>query len=152
MIEEDFLQLLDRYCQRVFSVENLMPKTIQGREVTAAELGAYIKAYADMFVSGASFPEASTMLEATASANNTNAINLAIAQYKDTMNRIAGPKCSNYVRPKELKDDHRVLVTKSLELFDSIATFGSKKSIERAREQVVSMIESDFEFYEKRLI
>jgi atlastin len=146
-IEPDFMELLDRYCKRVFSVDNLRPKTIQGRQVTAAELAAYIKAYAKMFASGASFPEASTMLEATAAANNQNAVNLAISQYKDTMGRIAGPKCSNYVRPQELNDDHKKLVAKCLELFDSMATFGSKKSIGGARRTVIEQIHDDFEVY-----
>lgn len=146
-IEEMFLELLDRYCKRVFSVENLEPKTIQGRQVTAAELAAYIKAYAHMFASGASFPEASTMLEATATANNQNAVNLAIAKYKDTMSRIAGPKCSNYVRPKELKDDHTMMMAKALQLFDSMATFGSKKAIDGARKTVIDQIHYDFEVY-----
>ena len=60
-MDETFLNLLDRYCRRVFSVHNLTPNVIiQGREVTAAELGSHIKAYAEMFASGASFPEAST--------------------------------------------------------------------------------------------
>lgn len=146
-IEPDFLELLNRYCKRVFSVDHLRPKTIQGREVTAAELAAYIKAYAKMFASGASFPEASTMLEATAAANNQNAVNLAISQYKDTMSRIAGPRCSNYVRPQELKEDHKRLVAKCLELFDNMATFGSKKSIEGARNTVIDQIHDDFEVY-----
>ena len=48
-MDETFLNLLDRYCRRVFSIDNLKPKIIQGREVTAAELGAFIKAYAAMF-------------------------------------------------------------------------------------------------------
>jgi atlastin len=147
-IEKDFLELLDRYCKRVFSVDNLLPKTIQGRQVTAAELAAYIKAYAEMFASGASFPEATTMLEATAAANNQNAVNLAIAQYKDTMGRIAGPKCSNYIRPKELTDDHKALFAKALEAFDTMATFGSKKSIEGSRRTVIAQIEDDFETYQ----
>lgn len=146
-IEKDFLELLDRYCKRVFSVDRLMPKTIQGRQVTAAELAAYIKAYATMFSSGASFPEASTMLEATATANNQNAVNLAIAAYKDPMSRIAGPKCSNYIRPQELKDDHKKLLAKALEVFDTMATFGSKKAIEGARNTVVEQIHDDFEVY-----
>jgi atlastin len=93
-VDELFLHLLDRYCKQVFHMDHLEPKSIQGKEVTAAELGPYIKAYAQMFASGANFPEASTMLEATASANNSNAVTLAINEYKDTMNRIAGPKCS----------------------------------------------------------
>lgn len=148
LMEEDFLHLLDRFCKRVFSVDNLEPKTIQGRQVTAAELGAYIKAYAEMFASGASFPEASTMLEATSSANNTNAVNLAVEQYKETMNRIAGPRCSNYIRPKELKDDHQQLVAKAMDTFDSMATFGNKRQIEKARDLAVTKIAEDFEVYE----
>jgi atlastin len=147
-MDEDFLHLLDRYCQRVFNMDNLEPKSIQGRQVTAVELGAYIKAYAEMFASGAKFPEASTMLEATASANNTNAVHLALTQYKDTMNRIAGPKCSNYIKPNELKDDHKNLFAKSLHIFDSMATFGNKKSIEEAREGVVRQMQEDYEVYE----
>ncbi|KAG7357469.1 guanylate-binding protein [Nitzschia inconspicua] len=146
-IDDIFLNLLDRYCRRVFSVENLKPKIIHGREVTAVELGAYIKAYAEMFANGASFPEASTMLEATSAANNTNAVNMAIAQYKDTMSRIAGPKCNNYIRPKELQDDHRQLMTKSLAVFDSVATFGSKRAIEGCRQTVIDQLNDEFEVY-----
>jgi atlastin len=148
LIEEDFLQLLDRFCKRVFSVDNLEPKTIQGRQVTAAELGAYIKAYAQMFASGASFPEASTMLEATSSANNTNAVNAALEQYKETMNRIAGPKCSSYIKAKELMDDHEQLMAKVLDTFDSMATFGNKRQIDKARDLAITKIGEDFEVYE----
>mmetsp|Transcript_43312 Transcript_43312/g.44003 ORF Transcript_43312/g.44003 Transcript_43312/m.44003 type:complete len:588 (+) Transcript_43312:109-1872(+) len=142
-----FLNLLDRYCKRVFSIDNLKPKVIHGREVTAAELGSYIKAYAEMFASGASFPEASTMLEATATANNSNAINLAVNQYKDFMNRIAGPNCTNYIKHKELGDDHRHLFTKALDMFDSVATFGSRQAIELSRQSVLDLIGKEFEVY-----
>ena len=100
-----------------------------------------------MFASGASFPEASTMLAATANANNTNAVNMAINQYKDTMSRIAGPKCSNYIRPAELKDDHKRLLARSLEVFDNMATFGSKRDIVGARQTVIEQILNDFEMY-----
>jgi atlastin len=147
-VDDTFVKLLDRYCKRVFSLDNLQPKSIQGHQVTAVELGSYIKAYAEMFASGASFPEASTMLEATAHANNINAVNMAIAQYKDTMNRIAGPRCSNYIRVEELKEDHRMLLAKALQLFDSMATFGSKQSIEGARKTVIDQIDDDFEVYQ----
>ena len=146
-MDETFLNLLDRYCRRVFSVDNLQPKVIQGKEVTAAELGSFIRAYAEMFASGASFPEASTMLEATATANNSNAVNLAVNQYKDYMNRISGPNCTSYVKPKELEDDHRHLLMKALKEFDSIATFGSRSSIEDARRSVRDLIGKEFEVY-----
>lgn len=148
LIDQTFVKLLDRYCKKVFSLDNLQPKSIQGHQVTAIELGSYIKAYAEMFACGASFPEASTMLEATAHANNINAVNMAISHYKDTMNRIAGPKCSNYIRAEELKQDHRMLLAKSLQLFDNMATFGSKQSIEGARKTVIDQINDDFEVYQ----
>jgi len=146
-MDETFLNLLDRYCRRVFSVDNLTPKVIQGREVTAAELGSYIKAYAEMFASGASFPEASTMLEATATANNSNATNLAVSEYKSYMDRISGPHCSSYIKPKDLDEDHRQLLMKSMSKFDSMATFGSRNSIDDARRSVLGMINKEFEVY-----
>jgi len=146
-MDETFLNLLDRYCKRVFSADNLTPKVIQGREVTAIELGTYIKAYAEMFATGAKFPEASTMLEATAYANNSNAVNLAVSQYKDCMNRISGPSCTNYIKKKELEDDHRILLNKVMVSFNSIATFGSKQGIEEARKSVIGTISNEFEVY-----
>jgi atlastin len=138
---------VDRYCARVFSQGSLKPKTIRGREITAVELGTYVKAYAELFASGAHFPEAATLLEATASANNTNAINLALTEYKDQMSRIAGPHCSNYIKPEELKELHEQVVKESLEVFDSIAAFGNPKAIEKAREKVTVSIKENFEMY-----
>jgi atlastin len=146
-MDETFLNLVDRYCARVFSQGSLKPKTIRGREITAVELGTYVKAYAELFASGAHFPEAATLLEATASANNTNAINLALTEYKDQMSRIAGPHCSNYIKPEELKELHEQVVKESLEVFDSIAAFGNPKAIEKAREKVTVSIKENFEMY-----
>jgi atlastin len=142
-----FLHLLDRYCTRVFDLENLQPKVIHGRVLTAAELGSYIKVYAELFASGANFPEAATLLEATASANNTNALQLALAEYKETMDRIAGPHCSNFVRSDELNDEHKRHSSRSLEVFDTIATFGSKGSITQARSKLQEQISEKFEVY-----
>ena len=147
-IEEEFLQLLDRYCTKVFGQDTIQPKSIQGREITAVELGAYIKAYAELFAAGADFPEASTMLEATAAANNHNAVNQAIANYKETMDRIAGPKCTNYIKPDELKDHNRQAYQQSVQVFESMATFGSQRSIEKAKAAVMEKLEQDFEMYE----
>lgn len=146
-MDETFLNLLDRYCARVFNSGVLKAKTIRGRAITAVELGTYIKAYAELFASGAHFPEAATLLEATASANNTNAINLALAEYKGQMNRIAGPHCSNYVKPDELKELNEQAVKESMEVFESIATFGNPKAIEKAREKVTASIAENFEMY-----
>lgn len=147
-IEPQFLNLLDRYCARVFDPVNLKPKVIHGRELTATELGTYIQTYADLFASGAKFPTAATLLEATASANNTNAIYMAMASYKETMDRVAGPHCDNYMKPEELKEEHGRAEAATMEIFESIATFGSKGSIKEARSKVENQLASSFEVYD----
>lgn len=52
--------------------------------------------YVDMFKSGKRFPEAQTMLEATASANNQNARQLAVGKYRTEMDAYCGPKVYEY--------------------------------------------------------
>ena len=149
VVEEMFLQLLDMYCQRVFDVDAMEPKTILGRELTAAELGAYIKAYAGLFEQGAHFPETGTMLEATSSANNANAMALSVAKYKSEMDRIAGPTCVSHIKPVEFEAEHLRLLQSSLAMFDDMADFGSRSSIQKAREKVLNEIDGSFRLYEK---
>mmetsp|Transcript_20194 Transcript_20194/g.29737 ORF Transcript_20194/g.29737 Transcript_20194/m.29737 type:complete len:618 (+) Transcript_20194:325-2178(+) len=150
VIEPTFLSLLDRYCQRVFNEgDNLDPKIINGRELTAVELGAYIKAYALLFESGAHFPTAATMLDATSKANNSNATNIAINKYKEEMDKLAGVRCTSYVSPEEFEKDHKALATRSLEMFDEMANFGNRDDISEAREMVLRMVKENYEIYNK---
>lgn len=148
-IDETFLTFLNRYCKKVFDGNNLVPKSIHGRELTAAELGAYIKAYASMFESGAHFPEASTMLDATTYANNTNAINLSIKEYKEKMDQLAGPRVDEYTNPEEFKETHLKNLRNSLKTFDSIANFGNTTAIEKAKKKMEKLINDSFELYFK---
>jgi len=142
-----FIQFLDRYCQRVFS--ELETKSINGRELTAPELAVYIKAYASMFETGAEFPKAVTLLEATATANNTNATNKSIQAYKERMDKISGPKCSHYLSPSELEQSHRDLFSECNAMFDDMANFGNKDSIEEAKDTMLKSIDEAFEVYSK---
>ena len=148
-IDPTFLKLLDRYCSKVLDVESLSPKIIHGRELTSIELGSYMQAYADLFASGASFPEPSTLLEATANANNHNAVHLGIAEYKGKMDRIAGPHCSNYIKPEELEEDHRLAMEQCLDVFKSIANFGNNRGIVDAREALMTQVSESFVVYSK---
>ena len=147
VVEPTFKVFMDCYCKRVFS--NLVAKSIHGRELTAVELGAYIQNYASMFETGAHFPEAATMLEATASANNSNATNLSIRLYKAEMDHMAGAKCSDYLDSTELENSHRKVFEQSTAMFDGIANFGSLLAIEKARNEVIESIEESFEMYSK---
>jgi atlastin len=148
-MDETFLKLVDRYCSKVFDVEKLSPKVIHGRELTAVELGSYIQAYAELFVTGASFPEAATLLDATSKTNNNNAVQLGIMEYKDQMDRVAGPHCSNYVKPDELTDEHKQAMEKAVEMFKSIANFGNQRSIDEAKEKFTSQVDESFVVYTK---
>lgn len=95
-IDTLFLRLLGRYCERVFSSGRLQPKTVRGRELSAVELGTYIKSYALMFEEiGAHFPKAETLLEATSKANNANAVNASVETYAEVMNAVAGPQADS---------------------------------------------------------
>jgi atlastin len=146
-VEPTFIAFMDRYCKRVF--QNPIAKSIHGRELTSPELTAYIRSYASMFATGAHFPEAATMLEATANANNSNAINLSIRKYKDTMDYEAGARCSDYLNPSELEQKHKILCKECLELFDDIANFGNMESIRKSRNEVIKNMEESFEMYSK---
>ncbi|GKY92622.1 hypothetical protein MPSEU_000232300 [Mayamaea pseudoterrestris] len=146
-LEEDFVGLLDRYCSKVFGAA-MQPKIIHGRELTAAELAPYMDAYAALFTSGDTFPEAATMLEATVAANNTNAVQLAEAKYKELMDRAAGPMCSNYLKPDELMEEHEKALKDGLVVFESIANFGNQTSIDKARTTALEQISTDLKVYE----
>lgn len=155
-IEPLFMRLLDRYCQRVFdtigiddtNAPRLGPKTVRGRELSAVELGTYIKSYAQMFEEiGAHFPKAETMLEATSKANNANAINASVEAYSDIMTAVAGPQASDYHRPDDLMAKHQEAYEKAMLEFDDLANFGSRKAIIDAKEKVVQKIAKDYEVF-----
>lgn len=144
-IEDLFLHMLDRYCSRVFA--NAQPKKIHGHELNAAEFGAYVAAYAQLFQSGAKFPEAATLLEATATTNNTNAIQLALNIYQEEMDRVAGPNCTDYLSSEEFDKESIRLRGKSLEAFSSVANFGSKSSIAESRRNLMSKLDEKVAVY-----
>ena len=68
-------------------------------------------------------------------------------EYKNSMDRVAGPQASNYVKEDELAEDHKQFVSRSLDKFNSIATFGSKSSIEKSKRDLLGKIDKDFEMY-----
>ena len=148
-IDSTFLTLLSKYCRKVFDGKDLEPKQIHGRFLTASELGAFIKAYALLFKSGASFPEAGTMLEATAAANNTVAIDTTMTKYVKEMDQYVGPDISAFRKEDDLYEFHDRVLSKCMKEFNHIATFGSMKAIEIARNKVVEDITQRFYLYEK---
>jgi len=147
-IDSLFMNLLDRYCQKVFDSKSLQPKTVRGRELSAVELCTYIKSYAQMFEEiGSHFPKAETMLDATSRANNANAVTLSITAYTDKMNTVAGPQSHDYHKPEDLALFHKEARKQALLAFDDMANFGSRKAIEEARDTVLQKLEKDYDVF-----
>lgn len=148
-VDPIFLKLLDRFCHKVLGGNLLKPKMIHGRALTVAEFAIYVKVYAGLFEKGADFPEATTMLEATALANNTNATSEGVNLYKEKMNTVVGPQITAFVKPSELEKLHTDNFDLALETFDRRANFGNKNAREKSKRELIHKINEDFELFTK---
>jgi len=79
IIEPAFLKLLNVYCHHVLE-EGLLPKKIQGQNVTPGVLGHYIRAFTKCFNQG-QVPDALTLVEAMSSTTNLCAKEKALKVY-----------------------------------------------------------------------
>ena len=82
-VDPTFVSFIDRYCQKLFG--NLVAKSINGRELTATELGSYFCSYAELFEHETRLPDAVNILQASTDANNIIATNSAMKGYKESM-------------------------------------------------------------------
>eukprot|EP00629_Pelagomonadales_sp_RCC1024_P017123 CAMPEP_0119264842 /NCGR_PEP_ID=MMETSP1329-20130426/3827_1 /TAXON_ID=114041 /ORGANISM="Genus nov. species nov., Strain RCC1024" /LENGTH=572 /DNA_ID=CAMNT_0007264635 /DNA_START=233 /DNA_END=1948 /DNA_ORIENTATION=- len=132
-IEPLFKRCADAFVRHVFG-EALEAKTLNGRVLRASELGNYVRAYAGMFRDGAKFPQAQTMLEATAEANNRNARAKALESYCAAMDaRVGAGPDVRYLEAKELRQACRAARDDALLAFDTMATMGRKSAIDEFR-------------------
>ncbi|KAJ0396780.1 hypothetical protein ATCC90586_008020 [Pythium insidiosum] len=145
-IDDRFLELLTAYLDDVFDAKHLFPKKIHGMPVSSRELFTYIKAYAALFREATIFPEAKTLLEATAEANNVNMKDKALAMYKKEMEKIVGPKCV-YVPVQELQKHHELCFEGAMTVFDAGAKMGRRSQIMIYRERLVDHIEAEHKRY-----
>ncbi|KAG1691633.1 hypothetical protein DVH05_026796 [Phytophthora capsici] len=141
-IDSRFLELLTAYLDDLFDPANLFPKKIHGVTVTSRELFTYIKTYAGLFREASIFPEAKTLLEATAEANNVNQRDKALIKYKREMEKIAGSKCQ-YVPVQELEAHHKACLEGAMDVFDDGARMGRRSEIVRYRQEVLDQIEKE---------
>lgn len=133
-IRQEFRTLLDAYCRHVFC-EQLEPKRVHGRPVTVSELGVFMSSYAKLFEKGDKFPEAKTLLAATAEANNHAAADAAMRTYKKEMDKLAGPG-TKYVKAESLEAHHVACKEGALSKFDSMANMGRRTIIAACRARV----------------
>jgi hypothetical protein len=145
-IDNRFLELLTAYLDDLFDPAHLFPKKIHGVTVTSRELFTYIKTYAGLFREASIFPEAKTLLEATAEANNVNQRDKALLRYKREMDKVAGSKCQ-YVPVQELDAHHKACLQGAMDVFDEGARMGRRSEILRYRQEVADQIEKERQRY-----
>eukprot|EP00668_Euglena_longa_P003693 GGOE01004334.1.p1 GENE.GGOE01004334.1~~GGOE01004334.1.p1 ORF type:complete len:601 (+),score=219.51 GGOE01004334.1:26-1804(+) len=128
----------------------VVKKRVGDRFLTASELMGYVRNYVQVFHDAANgsgvFPEAKTLLAATAEANNFNAVELGLKRYRNTMDQICGAK-QQYVSPDKIEETHEQAKSTSLQNFDRMATMGSKDKIVEFRERLEVHIQEMYEEY-----
>lgn len=145
-IDNRFLELLTSYLDDLFDAKHLVPKKIHGVPVTSRELYTYIKTYAALFREASIFPEAKTLLEATAEANNVNMKDKALLKYKREMEGVAGSNCK-YVPVQELEAHHQLCFHGAMTIFDAGAKMGRHSQILKFRADVVDEIAKEHQRY-----
>lgn len=141
-IESDFKAQLQRLVPMLLQPQNLVPKEINGRPVTAIELLEYFKAYINVY-KGNELPEPKSMLEATAEANNLAAAASAKNLYSSTMEKVCGGD-RPYIRVERLKEEHFQLKAEALEAFQSRRKMGGEAFSAIYRERLEKELEDTF--------
>ena len=101
--------------------EALIPKKVNGRFIDAPELLHLTKSYVDTFHETNSFPEAKTLLAATAEANNLNAKEAAFRNYREQMDAEIG---AEYLSAQALATAHDIARAAAVQKYEMIATIG----------------------------
>lgn len=121
--------MINYYVRDVFE-KSLEIKVINGREICGRELQTYFQVYVRTFqTSSRSFPKAMTLLDATAEANNRNALEQALDEYKVVLTEIVGNNARGFQPEADLLSLHTITEKNALCKFDELASLGSESSI-----------------------
>ncbi len=146
-IDDTFLTLIDAYARYIFE-ETLEPNLVMGQKITAPEMREHIVQYTNLFRDGARFPEAKTLLEATALANNYGAKSLSLSVYKESMDSILGiGAIKSYISKDDFDIHARTSREKALAIYDIRATMGRDAAIKKCREELEEMIAKEYVVY-----
>ncbi|TGZ67685.1 hypothetical protein CRM22_004645 [Opisthorchis felineus] len=124
-IDPQFLNELRVFVPTVLSPATLQLKKINGEKITCRELLTYFKAYMEIY-QGDTLPEPRSMLEATAEANNLNAIMACQDAYTEAMNKVCGPD-KPYINPNDLEIAHSRAFQAAIQKFTSIRKMGGEQ-------------------------
>ncbi|KAK8794726.1 hypothetical protein WA158_001707 [Blastocystis sp. Blastoise] len=119
LFEKSFLLLVGHYIETVF-LEQIQPKTINGFPLLVKNFLPLTIAYAQSFIDGYSFPQASTILAATATLNNQQAKEEACDLYLKEMTSVVNDE-KGYLTDEALLKQHTIAVNKAIqETYDDL--------------------------------
>ncbi|CAB3248640.1 unnamed protein product [Arctia plantaginis] len=138
-IQPEFLESLEELVPMVLAPENLVAKTINEQKVKARDLLNYFTSYIEIFNSE-KLPEPTTILQATAEANNRSAMSEASDIYKTLMEEICGGS-KPYIQPDMLDKENWKVMNKALHSFDSKKKMGGIEMSATFRSELVKELE-----------
>ncbi|GAU98315.1 hypothetical protein RvY_09478 [Ramazzottius varieornatus] len=143
-IEQDFKARLVELMPIILSPLNLVPKEINGQDITASDLLEYFKAYIKIY-QGETLPEPKTMMEATSEANNLSAVNAAKELYMEKMEELCGGD-KPYLNPQKLEHENILIQGSAVQKFKDSPKMGgeefSRKYLEKLEEDLKASFES----------
>ena len=136
-----FLEVLEMYTHELFH-KHLTPKRVAGRTVTASELKKLMTGYCAAFTSGGGFPAATSLLTATAAANNANAVEECLLDYQDRIDAAMAGK--GYCTDEVLEAVHASARAEAFDNFTHMANFGPARDIAEAKDKLADSMEAFF--------
>uniref|UniRef100_A0AC35TT98 GB1/RHD3-type G domain-containing protein n=2 Tax=Rhabditophanes sp. KR3021 TaxID=114890 RepID=A0AC35TT98_9BILA len=121
-MEKEFRMNLQTFVEHTFDQNNLVPKSINGCDLTCGDLFEYFKSYVTIF-QGEELPEPKSMLLATAEANNYAAVCHAKHLYIKAMEELCGGG-KPYMQSAELEKRHEMIRESALESFKNAKKMG----------------------------
>lgn len=138
-IQPEFKESLKELIPMLLARRNLVPKVIDGQKVKARDLLNYFKSYIDIFNSE-ELPKPTTILQATAEANNRSAMSEASDVYKTLMEELCGGS-KPYIQPARLEEENWKITNKALHAFDNKKKMGGEEMSEHFRKELVKELE-----------
>jgi atlastin len=145
VIRDKFIFLVNKYIQQTFH-SRVQIKRINGRIVINTEYLQFAKAYCKIFQLKDGFPDVKILLQATADANNRNALEKAYQMYSTSLEKQYE---GGYLSQEELQSVHEKLLKKAMLEYDGIATFGDATEIAVTKDALQQHIDAQFKTISK---
>ncbi|XP_077494157.1 atlastin-1-like isoform X4 [Amblyomma americanum] len=143
-IDEEFKQQLENLVLSLLAPENLLAKTINGREISCQELMAYFQVYVHIFKEGR-VPEPESIFMATMSGTNLAAMQKALDLYISKMLKVW--EAEERVDREIMLGHHYRLREEAIELFERFPRIGGEVFELCYRKQLLERIDEVFQRY-----